>query len=111
VALCFLLRGMRAAGWEPALASCAVCGGEGPLEAFHIASGGAVCAQCRPAGSVALKPGMLELLDAYLRGRWSVVAQLDPALRPQATGLIAALAQWNVERRLRTLKLVERGGA
>ena len=54
----FLLRAMALAGWAPALTECARCGTPGPHAAFHIPSGGLLCARVpwsrvgrhRPAG-------------------------------------------------------------
>jgi len=46
----FLLRAMVVAGWAPAIVECARCSQPGPHRAFSVPSGGAVCAQCRPAG-------------------------------------------------------------
>jgi DNA repair protein RecO (recombination protein O) len=42
----FLIRSMSLAGWEPALADCAICSAPGPHAAFSVASGGSVCASC-----------------------------------------------------------------
>ena len=47
----FLLRAMAVAGWAPALTECARCGAPGPHRAFSVPAGGAVCADCRPAGA------------------------------------------------------------
>ena len=46
----FLIRSMSLAGWEPALAECAVCSAPGPHGAFNVPAGGAVCPNCRPPG-------------------------------------------------------------
>ncbi|WP_448221451.1 DNA repair protein RecO [Gordonia iterans] len=104
----FLLRAMGSAGWMPALDVCARCANPGPLKAFHAAAGGAVCTYCRPAGSATPSVGVLELMDALARGEWEHVAAATDAQQRQATGLIAAHLQWHLERRLRTLPLIER---
>ncbi|UQE73782.1 DNA repair protein RecO [Gordonia sp. PP30] len=104
----FLLRAMGSAGWMPALDVCARCANPGPHKAFHVAAGGAVCVYCRPAGAATPTLGVLELMDALARGHWADVAAATPSQQRQATGLIAAHLQWHLERRLRTLPLVER---
>ena len=48
----FFLRAMTHAGWAPAINDCARCAEPGPHPAFNVAAGGAVCARCRPPGSV-----------------------------------------------------------
>ncbi|RCW40788.1 DNA replication and repair protein RecO [Halopolyspora algeriensis] len=104
----FVLRAMSFAGWEPALAECARCGQAGPHEAFSIAAGGAVCAGCRPAGSVRPAPQTLPLLEALLHGDWDATTAATEPVRREGSGLVAAHLQWHMERQLRSLPLVER---
>jgi DNA repair protein RecO (recombination protein O) len=104
----FLLRAMAFAGWEPALGECARCGNPGPHRAFSVPAGGAVCMGCRPPGARRPAPETFALLDALLHGDWEIAeAQAVPARR-EASGLVAAHLQWHLERRLRSLPLVER---
>ena len=82
----FLLRAMALAGWAPALTDCARCGTPGPHAAFHIASGGLLCPQCRSAGSVGTArpaPAAIELMAALAGGDWAAaeVANGSPAGR------------------------------
>lgn len=107
----YLLRAMVYAGWAPAITHCARCDRPGPHTAFHVAAGGAVCVHCRPPGAATPEPGVLELMDALHRGRWDISEAAPSTLRSRASGLIAAHLQWHLERRLRTLPLIERGGA
>ncbi|HEY5853616.1 MAG TPA: DNA repair protein RecO [Aldersonia sp.] len=104
----FLLRAMGHAGWAPVLDECARCATPGPMRAFHVAAGGAVCVLCRPAGAANPAPGVLELMDALYRGDWEGAEHSTPAQRRQASGLVAAHLQWHLERQLRTLPLIER---
>jgi DNA repair protein RecO (recombination protein O) len=53
-------------------------------------------------------PVTVELLDALLTGDWGVAEASQGTNRREATGLIAALLQWHLERGLRSLALVER---
>jgi DNA repair protein RecO (recombination protein O) len=104
----FLIRSMSLAGWEPALTDCAVCSAPGPHAAFHIAAGGTVCPNCRPAGSARPQLEALRLMAALLGGDWSSAdAAGGPACR-EASGLIAAHLQWHLEKGIRSLPLVDR---
>jgi len=104
----FLIRSMSLAGWEPALAECAVCSAPGPHASFHVAAGGVVCPNCRPAGSTRPQPESLRLMTALLSGDWaSADVTAAPACR-EASGLIAAHLQWHLERGIRSLPLVDR---
>jgi DNA repair protein RecO (recombination protein O) len=104
----FLLRSLAVAGWAPSFHDCARCGAPGPHHAFAVASGGAVCPVCRPAGSVAPAPATLTLLAALLAGDWTVADGSEPRARREGSGLVAAYLQWHLERGVRALRLVER---
>ncbi|HEX3790267.1 MAG TPA: DNA repair protein RecO [Pseudonocardiaceae bacterium] len=104
----FLLRAMAYAGWSPAITECARCAEPGPHRAFSVPAGGSVCARCRPTGSGSPALETLGLLDALLQGDWPVAEAAGAAPRREASGLVAALLQWHLERQLRSLPLVER---
>jgi DNA repair protein RecO (recombination protein O) len=104
----FLLRAMAYAGWSPAIAECARCADPGPHRAFSVPAGGSVCARCRPAGSSSPALETLELLSALLHGEWPAAEATAQPARREASGLVAALLQWHLERQLRSLPLVER---
>lgn len=104
----FLLRAMTTAGWAPALSECARCGTPGPHRSFNVPAGGAVCPQCRPAGSASPSAETLRLLAALGHGDWPVAEAASTAARREASGLVAAHLQWHLERSLRSLPLVER---
>lgn len=108
----FLLRAMALAGWAPALTECARCGSPGPHSAFHIASGGLLCPLCRQAGAMGAArpaPATIELMAALARGDWLIADNTVGAARREASGLVAALLQWHLERALRSLGMVDRG--
>jgi DNA repair protein RecO (recombination protein O) len=107
----FFLRAMTHAGWALAINDCARCAEPGPHPAFNVAAGGAVCARCRPPGSVTPSRETFVLLDALLHGEWGVADAAAPATRRDTSGLVAAHLQWHMERRLRSLPLVERRAA
>lgn len=104
----YLLRALALAGWAPSCFDCARCGAPGPHTAFHVQAGGAVCATCRPAGSVEIDAGAMTLLGALLSGHWPVADASGERARAQASGLVSAYLTWHLERRLRSLSLVER---
>ncbi|AHH95077.1 DNA repair protein RecO [Kutzneria viridogrisea] len=104
----FLLRAMGFAGWAPAVTECARCGEPGPHQSFSVQAGGSVCPRCRPAGCSSPSRETLVLLDALTHGDWAEVDRTQQASRREASGLVAALLQWHLERQLRSLPLVER---
>lgn len=104
----YLLRAMGTAGWAPALTECARCAAPGPHRAFHVAAGGSVCTHCRPSGSTTPPQPVLDLMTALHDGDWTAAESSSAAHRNHASGLVAAHLQWHLERRLRTLPLVER---
>jgi DNA repair protein RecO (recombination protein O) len=117
----YLLRAMGLSGWAPALTECAVCGqvpeslarppadGVRQQTAFSVPAGGVVCVNCRPPGAAAPSAGTLGLLTALAVGDWTTALASEPPARRQASGLVAALLQWHLERGLRSLPLVDRG--
>lgn len=104
----FLIRSMSLAGWQTALAECALCSAPGPHAAFNVAAGGVVCPSCRPAGSVRPAPESLLLMAALLTGDWNTADASAENFRREASGLIAAHLQWHLERGIRSLPLVDR---
>ncbi len=104
----FFVRAAALSGWEPALRECAKCSAPGPHAAFNVAAGGAVCPTCRPAGSARPDPETVALIAALLGGDWAVADAAAPAVRREASGLLAAHLQWHLERGLRSLPLVDR---
>lgn len=107
----FLLRSLATAGYSPSFDECAVCGAPGPHRAFAVAEGGAVCENCRPTGSAAPSPETFTLLGALLAGEWGAADASGDRERRDAAGLIAAYTQYHLERRVRSLGLVERAGS
>lgn len=104
----YLLRALSVAGWAPRFTDCARCGEPGPHHAFNVAMGGAVCTRCRPPGSTSPAPETFALLAALLAGDWDVADASSPRHRTEASGAVAAYSQYHLERRLLSLRLVER---
>lgn len=105
----YLLRACAVAGYAPALDLCVACGGTDTLAWFHVASGGVMCAQCREPGATTISHDALALMVALLAGDWITAEGLDERARAAVSVLAAAHLQWNLERPLRSLTMVDRG--
>lgn len=103
----YLLRAMALSGWAPGLDDCARCGAVGPHEWFVAQLGGTVCGACAPVGSARLRPETGDLLRALMAGEWDDVDAASPGATGAASGLIAAYAQWHLERGIRSLSHIE----
>jgi DNA repair protein RecO (recombination protein O) len=104
----FLLRALEHAGYGMALGACARCGVRGEHNAMQISAGGVVCSACRTPGSMLLSPAAIELLTALRDSDWAVADASEWRTRRDVSGAVAAHLQWNLERGLRSLPLVER---
>lgn len=103
----YLLRAMALSGWAPGLGECARCGTAGPHQTFVAQLGGMVCESCAPAGSARVAPGTVRLLESLMAGEWDAVDAASPRDTAGASGLVAAYAQWHLERGIRSLAHVE----
>ena len=104
----YLLRAFAVAGWAASFDACATCGKPGPHRAFNPAGGGAVCENDRPSGAAAPAPETFVLLTALQEADWAVADASDARHRREAAGLVAAYTQFHLERRLRSLGMVDR---
>lgn len=104
----YLVRSLAVAGWSPSFSDCARCGATGPHRSFSVPGGGVLCDACRAPGGAAPAPETLRLLGALLSGDWAAADASDPRHRREASGLVAALLTWHLERGLRSLPLVDR---
>ncbi|WP_029088646.1 DNA repair protein RecO [Brevibacterium album] len=104
----YLLRAMALAGWAPSLTDCAQCGMPGPHRGFSPAMGGTVCTDCRAHGTALHSIAVIEHLAALMSGDWSRVAASPPHHSAEASRLVAAHVHWHLERRVRSLTVLER---
>ncbi|HVF04052.1 MAG TPA: DNA repair protein RecO [Frankiaceae bacterium] len=104
----FLLRALAVSGYEPALDDCARCGADGPHRWFAVSAGGVVCTACHPPGSVTPGPAAIELLAALLNSDWPAADAAEPRVRREASGLVSAFTEYHLDRRLRSLPMVQR---
>lgn len=109
----FLLKLLGVTGFGPGLRSCVHCGGTEGLSAFSFAEGGVLCRSCRAGGDVVIAPGTVELLrvmwstrfgDLAGRGEHTCTATAGAAdAMGEAAGLVRRLAEYQLERPLRSL--------
>ena len=104
----YQLRALAIAGWAVSPYDCAHCGAAGPHRAFSVPQGGAVCQNCRPPGSVTGEEATFELLAALLAGQCEIADVAEVRHRREVSGMVAAFAQFHLERSLRSLPLIER---
>lgn len=104
----YLLRSLSIAGWAPTFGDCAVTGVPGPHNAFVVQLGGMVANEVAPPGAPRVSAETRELLSALLTGDWDVAEASTERARAQANGIVAAYAQFHLERGLRSLPHVDR---
>lgn len=107
----FLLRSFAIGGWSPSFHDCAMTGAPGPHSAFVVQLGGVVADEVAPPGAPRLDAHTLKLLSALLTGDWDSAKGADERTRSQASGIVAAYAQFHLERKLRSLEHVDRTAA
>jgi len=105
----YMLRAASVAGYAPQLQDCAVCGAAGPHGFFHPASGGMICARCRPPGAVAVSAATLAYLVALLTGDWAATREVPQRRVAEGSGLVRAFVNWHLERGIKSLTYVDRG--
>jgi DNA repair protein RecO (recombination protein O) len=103
----YLLRAMALSGWAPGLGECARCGTAGEHTSFVAQLGGMVCSDCAPVGSARVAPATTSLLRSLMAGEWDLIAGAPESATSAASGLVAAYAQWHLERGIRSLSHVE----
>ncbi|MGN8025615.1 DNA repair protein RecO [Microbacterium sp. 22242] len=103
----YLLRVMALSGWAPSFTDCARCARPGTHTVFVPQMGGIVCDACAPVGSPRIPVSALSVLRALIAGDWAEVDAASVQDTAAASGVIAAYAQWHLERGIRSLSLVE----
>ena len=98
---------LAAEGITPLLDECARCGEPGPLVAFDMDQGGALCRNCRTGAP--LSEGALELMRMVLGGRLNDALSVPMSSATHEVGAHATRAmEHHIERRLRTVAMFER---
>ena len=99
-------------GFHPLLEACASCGSDesvGPLVAFDLAEGGVLCRSCRR--GTPMSPGALELLRRILGGDLARVLreEVDRGSSAEVEALATRALEYHLERRLRSVGVLDRG--
>ena len=105
----FFWKLLSAEGAHPLLDQCASCGAPEDLVAFDLVEGGALCRSCRR--GVPITPEALVLLRRVLGG--GLAAALDEPGGPvvlEVEQLATGSLEHHLERRLRTLHVLDRSG-
>lgn len=103
----YLLRLLGLAGWAASCWDCATCGAAGPHQFFNPAAGGAVCGECKPHGAAPVAAPTMSLLAALSSGDWARADASAAPERAEAHSLVTAFVQWHMERRLKSLSILE----
>lgn len=104
----FLWKLLALEGAGPILDCCAGCGSEGPLVAFELSEGGALCRSCRKGRP--LSPEALELLRAILGGGLASALLVEASRATTEVDVLATRSmEAHLERRLRSSAVLDRG--
>lgn len=103
----YLLRLLGLAGWAASCWDCATCGASGPHAYFNPSAGGAVCVNCKPNGAVPVDEDTILLLAALSVGDWGHADGSSWSARAEAHVLVTTFVQWHIERRLKSLSVLE----
>ena len=98
---------LAAEGIAPLLDECALCGEPGPLVAFDMDQGGALCRNCR--SGAPLSEEALEIMRMVLGGRLNDALDLRGSAATHEVASHATRAmEHHIERRLRSVAMFER---
>ncbi len=103
----YLLRALSLSGWVPELGNCHSCHSASP-QSFSVHTGHVSCGECALAGAVKLGSEGLVHMRNLLAGNWVEVAQSSAATKANVSSVISAYLQWQLERGLRSMSMVER---
>ncbi|HSJ28987.1 MAG TPA: DNA repair protein RecO [Acidimicrobiia bacterium] len=102
----FLLQLLTVQGLAPALTRCASCGQTRSLDRFSVAAGGILCGDCRPEGSVRLRPGLVDRL-ADLATLDLAMIEPDDDLGSDAMWVTRRFVEFHLERRIVSLAVLD----
>lgn len=93
-------------GYRPEVDVCVLCGEDGPLVAFDLASGGMLCHGCRRGSAVS--PEAVELLRWILGGQLNEALALEhSAAHVEIDHLATRAVEHHLERRLRSVTVLD----
>ena len=103
----FLLQLLGVQGLAPALARCASCARGDQLDRFSVAAGGILCADCRPEGSVRLRPGLVSHLASLANAELASIDVSDPDLSSDAMWVTRRFVEYHLERKLVSMAVLD----
>lgn len=103
----YLLRALALSGWAPAFSSCTVCESVEPVS-FSVHTGAVACSDCSVPGAVRMGTSGLSLMAALVGGDWEAIDSASNSDKANASGVISAYLQWQLEKGLKSLNHVER---
>lgn len=103
----FVIRALALSGWAPNIDSCVTCAKTEDIAYFSIASGGVFCTICKPSDAVLLSGSQRQGIYDLLLGNWEEVLTSSETLRDKNTRLIRNYLQWHIDKKLKSLKIVE----
>lgn len=108
VGAAFFVKLLALEGVEPQVEGCVHCGAPEPLVAFDLEGGGLTCPACRR--GVAVRPESVELLQQILGGQLRLALAAAPsAATHEVDHLATRLVEHHLERRLRSMRVIELG--
>jgi DNA repair protein RecO (recombination protein O) len=104
----FFLKALSLEGFRPMVDQCVECGATDRLVAFDIEAGGVLCANCRR--GQAISPHALVLLQQMLGGQLgTALNEPESSATHEVTHLATRSLEHHLERRLRSVTLLDRG--
>ena len=102
----FFLKLLALEGFQPILDGCATCGEPGPLVAFDLIEGGALCPRC--ARGLRVSENAIDLMHRILDG--GLAGVLNEPVTPatyEVTNLATRAMEHHIERRLRSVTVLD----
>jgi DNA repair protein RecO (recombination protein O) len=102
----FYLKLLANEGLAPLLDGCLRCGAEESLVALDIAEGGVLCVNCRRGRPVS-EPALAVLRAILGGGLTDALEVTDPGVCREVDALATAVAEYHLERRLRSRRVMD----
>ncbi len=103
----FLLQLLGVQGLAPALTRCASCARTDRLDRFSVAAGGILCGECRPEGSVRLRPGLVSHLAALAGAELASIDASEDELSSDAMWVTRRFVEYHLERKLVSMAVLD----
>jgi len=106
----FFLKLLSLEGFHPLLEACASCARPDGLSAFDLVEGGVLCAECAEGSVVPVSGEALDIVRQVLGGGLVDALKLPPGpVATEVTRLATRAIEGHLERRLRSLAVMDRG--